>query len=220
MIKTLLTAKEAVDLSPSDAHSYVQERCTHIPFVEEELFSDCFGWLFYEHLLNDLAEYNALRFSETQAYTAGQYVEHAGCIYLVTNNTGEAGQAISNPAYFVKAPKFTTPANEKLWRNYLGSIIAFRVMQGGLLYRSVRDTARGVVKSFDPDSSRPATNAEVRSVKEELGADIERMIKAMDAYIKRNALLYPMYKKSTQQCGDKDGTCQSYNPRKNFGFIV
>jgi len=220
MSNTLLTAREAVELSPSDAHSYVAERCRHIPFVEEELFNDCFGWSFYEALISDLVDYSAaVKFSETAEYSVGAFVEHAGCVYEVLVDTGITGQPIANPTYFRKAPKFTTEANQTLWDKYLGGIIAFRVMQGGIMYRSVKDTAKGVVKAFDPDGSRPATQGEVRAVKEELGDDIQRMIKAMTAYIARNAGSYPLYKAGVGDCEDGTG-CYSYNPRKTLGFNV
>lgn len=219
-MSSLLTAREAVLFSPSSNHSYIQERCPHIPFVEEELFNDCFGWAFYEALRADIAAYNYVKYGETTEYAAGVFVEHAGCIYEVIQATGEGGKPIGDTAYFEKAPKFSTPANEVLWSRYLGGIIAFRVMQGGLMYRSVKDTPKGVVKSFDPESSRPATNAEVRGVKEELGADIERMIKAMEKFIARNSSDYPLYKSGFSDCEGGAGNCRTYNPRRKLGFNV
>jgi len=87
------------------------------------------------------------------------------------------------------------------------------------MYRSVKDTARGVVKGYDPDGSRPATQGEVRAVKQELGDDIQRMIKAMTAYIARNAGEYPLFKTGSADCDDGTG-CKSYNPRFKLGFNV
>jgi len=218
-METLLTVREAIALSPSDSHSYVEERCTHLLFVEEELFNECFGWEFYEALKADIASYTPSPFIAGREYNLGEFVEYGGVVYEVIQATGVGGQALANTAYFERRPKFTTPAFEALWTGYLGRIISFRVMQGGLMYRSVKDTAKGVIKAFDPESSRPATNAEVRGVKEELGADIERMIKAMDAFVNRNSELFPLYKKALKDCGEA-GRCRSYNPRKNLGFNI
>lgn len=231
MSNPLLTLREAIEFSPVDAHSYMRERARFIPIYEENLFNECFGWTFYESLLSDRIIYLPVestetgtkykQYSRTGTYTAGEYVLDGECIYKVLQNVGTGGKPISDAAYFSVAPKFANEHFEILWRRYLGAIIAFSVNQSSVVYRSIKDTAKGIVKMYDPDGSRPATFAEVRGLKQEYASDIDTMIRAMEAYISRNAGNFPGYIGNLGECEDGTGECNKMRKtHRNLGFNI
>ena len=228
---TLITEAEVIAMDQSTDHSYARERCAFIAAVEEQLFNECFGWPFYLALLNDRVIYlptgsatvnNAVTYtvySRTAIYAAGVHVYHEGQVYEVLQAT-TGTEAISDRRYFAPAAKFSNAKNQFLWDRYLGKLIAFSVTSTSVMYRLLKDTARGLVKQYDEGMSRPATIGEAMALKREAAIDVERIKRNMDRYIQRNAVAFPGYR-SGLDC-DEEGRCDGVTMGyvKNLGFNV
>lgn len=200
---TLILPREVLEFDQSTDHSFASERCAFIVDVEEQLFNSCFGWSFYEALLADRVKYVKgsaqsgevlyVEYNRTTSYTAGQIVAHEGRLYEVLQNTNGT-QAIADGLYFARAKKFASSHNEYLWRRYLGRLIAFSVTNTSVMYRLVKDTAKGLVKQYDEGTSRPATLNEAMAIKQEAAIDVERTRTNMEVYISRNKANFPSYR--------------------------
>ena len=222
---TLITPQEVVELSFSTNHSYIADRCNFIVGIEEGFFNSCLGWDFYQALLSDkyvyrqnsntgAGEINITHFQEGGNYLAGAHVEYEGTIFrALANITG--ANSVYNQAQWTKADKFKTAANQYLWDRYLGKILAFSVTSTSVMYRLVKDTPKGLVKNFDEGSSKAADLKEAMALKAEAKVDIETLIKAMEAYVERNAAAYPLYRVP----GCKD-SCAKNSFTKKLGFNV
>jgi hypothetical protein len=228
---TLITAEEVLALDQSTDHSYALERCAHISDIEEQLFNECFGWAFYEALLADRINYQRSGsvpvpgavtyeiYARQDSYTVGDKVKHEGIVYTVVQNT-DGTQAISDTRYFTRAAKFANANYQYLWDRYLGRLLAFSVTTSSVMYRLLKDTARGLVKQFDEGNSRPASINEVMALKREGAVDVERIRANMDEYVRRNSAAFPGYK-SHDDCREEDGCRTSLaGYTKDLGFNV
>ena len=226
---TLILPREVLEFDQSTDHSFASERCALIVDVEEELFTRCFGWSFYEALLQDRIVYVAdgsetgdqvgyVNYNRISSYTTGDVVMFEGKMYVVLQDT-DGTQALQDTRYFSKAPKFASATNEFLWRRYLGRLLAFSITNTSVMYRLLKDTAKGLVKQYDEGTSRPATLNEALALKQEAGFDVERTRKNMEAYILRNKASFPTYGISTD-CDDCNTTGMPGTSLKNLGFNV
>lgn len=208
---TLITSNEVVSFSPVDAHSYVRDRCEFISTKEEKLFNNCFGWEFYVALMNDRWRYGVERqyvnFQGNQAYNVGEFVLFNGTIYEVNQQT-DGTQKPTRKDYFKVADKFKKSEYNFLWNRYLKKLLAFAITHTSVMYRLVKDTAKGVVKNYDEGKSRPVSLKELMHLKDEYLGDIDDIIANMEKFIGRNKEHFPNY----QFCNP----CK--RKRKNYGF--
>ena len=226
---TLILPREVLEFDQSTDHSFASERCAFIVDIEEELFTKCFGWTFYEALLQNKIVYvpsgtetgeqvGYVNYNRITPYMTGDVVMFEGKLYNVLQDT-DGTQALQNTSYFSKAKKFTSVTNEFLWQRYLGRLIAFSVTNTSIMYRLIKDTAKGLVKQYDEGTSRPATLNEALALKQEAGFDVERTRKNMEAYIARNKSSFPSYGISAD-CDGCDVTGMPGTALKNLGFNV
>jgi hypothetical protein len=226
---TLILPREVLAFDQSTDHSFASERCAFIVDVEEELFGKCFGMAFYEALLGNRIEYVPLgtetgdqvgyvAYNRIASYTTGDIVAHEGTLYEVLQNT-TGTQAIADTRYFGKARKFHSEANEYLWHRYLGRLLAFSITNTSVMYRLLKDTAKGLVKQYDEGTSRPATLNEAMALKQEAAFDVERTRRNMEAYILRNKSSFPTYGAGVG-CDDCGTDGMPGTALKNLGFNV
>jgi|GEM_PF-5853896 len=225
--ETLITPQEVVRFDQSTDHSHATQRCAFIIDVEEELFNKCWRWEFYQALLNDKIKYveqGSLaqngetiyeHYDRATPYAVDKVVLHQGHFYKVLQVT-DGSQSISDKRYFDPMPKFRSQHYEFIWRRYLGRLIAFSVTNTSVMYRLLKDTAKGLIKQYDEGSSRPATLKEAMAIKQEAQIDVERIKANMEAYIKRNKMAFTNYKLEEDNCG----SCASVSLTKNLGFNV
>ena len=223
---TLASTQDLIDLTPTSQHSYVADRCQFMVSTEEDLFRRCFGWKFYEALLADRYVYSFVagtgirtvtHFAVGANYAVGVFVEAEGRIYECIANV-TAAKSVNDATKWNRAAKFQTAANQFLWDRYLGRVICFTVMYGSVMYRAVRDTPQGVLRTYDEGTSKPATLPELMALKSESQTDVDTIIKLMDAYLVENKTSFPLYKSGIDDCTDGCGPKKSM--KRNLGFNV
>jgi hypothetical protein len=216
--QTLLDDFELICYSPSDEHSNAKERCNFIRIKEEQLFNNCFGWEFYLNLMQSKIVYGTadnpfVYFRENTNYAIGDIVMHNFKLYEVTQAT-DGTQKPPLSTHYKSAPKFDNADYNYIWHRYLAQIIAFSVMYSTVMYRLIRDTAKGVVKNYEEGSSRAATTQEVSRLKKEAMIDVETIIENMERHIGRNKEAFPDY----QNIDSCEAACK---PRlRHYGFNV
>ena len=193
---TLITAREVVRYSPDNLHGDVAHKCTFIIQKEEKLFRKCLGWAFYQALLADKISYPQGTWSvfmENASYAVGDIVMFYDDLYIATQAT--TGQKpVANSAFWSEAPKFNNPLYEFLWVRYLRYLLAYSVLNTGILSSAIRSTATGLQRTADKEQSRPATLAEIDAFKHEMDGDTRDILENMDFYIKENPNQYPLYR--------------------------
>lgn len=190
---SLITAQEVVDYSPVSTNSHGDMRANFLALKEEKLFRKCFGWEFYQALMDDRVIYRPdasgdvqyVVFREGTSYAVDDVVLHEGRLYTVTIAvTGSQRPSLDvTNRYFKLAPRFTTEEYNFIWERYLRTIIAFSISETSVFYRAIQDTATGLVRKYNPETSAVASLRELSALKGEYAGDIGDMVKNMTEFI-------------------------------------
>lgn len=214
---TLTTSYDVIEEAPADSHSYVKERCKYIPTIEEKIFRACFSYEFYLQMIADAIEYTRVEgndfyytdYVDNTEYSTGDYVLYCGIIYECIVDT-DGNQDPNNSSYFKRAKKFNNDDYNWLWGRYLKKLICWSVMYSSVMYRLIRDTAKGVVKNYSDGSSVPATLQELQALKGEAMNDAEDIKRIMLKWVDEN-----MKTVLEDTCGT--GNCKR---QTHFGFYT
>lgn len=166
--------------------------CAFLEATEEGIFnnSTCLGWDFYQSLIADLAVIPMpTAFAIGVIYNVGDYVQFEGEIYeVIATTTGQ--ESPTNSIYFKLPNKFTTAANNEIWNKYLVKIIAANIEITAWNDSAVKFTAAGMVKT-QTDTVVPASLTDISHKTQNLKSYVDMIISNLEAYLKRNPLLYP-----------------------------
>lgn len=215
---SLITAQEVVDYSPVGTNSHADLRAEFLALKEEKLARKCLGWEFYLALMEDRVIYRPdgsgdvqyVNFRETTSYDVGDVVLHDGRLYTVTiatNGTQRPSLDVTN-RYFKIAPRFNTDEYNFIWERYLRTIIAFSISETSVMYRAVHDTATGLIRKFNPETSEKASLRELSALKGEYAGDIGDLVNNMTEFIleNRELTIFAEFKAIKEAC---HGRCQS-----------
>lgn len=223
-MNSLITPNEVKIYSPvgSDYNTDITK-----PFIimkEEKIFNLCFGFSFYEDLLNELIDYESnpnyqCSFRQNVNYTVGHIVTFTdGKLFVCTQDT-TGSQLPSNVQFWQVAPKFSNADYNALWNRYLCQILAFSILNTSIVYEAINATNKGLVRR-KTESMDAAKLTEIDTFTQNLSDDIQDSVYNMDLYIRRNPEKFPLYKPLLdEQDSCKTDACSNQNDW-NFGFNV
>jgi hypothetical protein len=220
MCQTLATSWELTRKAPVNSKFDTAALCPIIDVEEEKLFRECLGMDFYNAMFLDLkpTPTNAYTFVEQKAYNVGDFVVWNG----VTFECLVAGSFYNvNEGNFRVYPKFNNANYQFLWERYLCKLISWTCICSLVTYKAIEFTNTGLMRN-KTEYSDSATLKDLSIYKNEFEGDIRDLFMNMDAYLKRNAALFPLYLPNTPtDCGcEPTATCASVKRRNNFGFNV
>lgn len=212
--KTIITAQEVLYYTPRHQGTDVNNIKHLVPLKEEGLFNVWLGLDWYAALLDDLVDHSGFsHFQEGQTYALDTVVLWRDRLYKVSGDPNSAGTLPSDEAYWIEAPKFTTAANEYLWKRYLRTVLAWAIMHTGLVYQAIQQTSLGLVQAGSSDQQRPVSGRQLANFKGEVGEDLNSFLQTMNAYLVANASTFPLYK------GNQTGTdCNGNGSGLQIGY--
>lgn len=203
----LITPQEVVKFAPVDVHSHGEIRAEMIASAEEKIFHDCFGYDFYLDLLDNKKQYSLstgaglttyVNFRENTSYSLNNYVLYKDEIYKVIKLT--TGVEIPPlKTHFAEAEKFTVEKYDLLWKRYLRRILAFSINSESIMFRTIKDTADGIVRRND--EYRGIGTKEAATIRQDYKAQISTMINNAKEFIVLNKTDFPLCKFVTETCG-------------------
>jgi hypothetical protein len=219
----LIQPEEVRRYSTMGANANPAQLCNLIPIVENKLFREDFGNLFYADLKADAIDYSAAQvFALGTPYTAGAFVVYEGVVYeVLLNTTGAQIPTLSSP-YFVTALRFATAAYQTLWVAYLAIILANACAIEAVTPSAMKQDDKGITRT-ETDTLRPATPQEIDMLKRNNYDLVRAHILNMEAYITSNPTLYPNYKAVLEQQQNSclgEGYKKSKYRRNTQGWVL
>lgn len=221
-LDSLITPQEVVKFSPVDVHSHGEMRADMIVAIEEKLFRECFGFDFYLALLEDKKKYSLTsgtgitvyeNFRNQINYTLNSYVLYKDELYKVIKaTTGEQTPPLKT--HFTEAEKFATAKYDLLWKRYLRRILSFSINAESIMFRTVKDSADGIVRKNGEDY-KGITTKEAATIRKEYKDTILTLIENSKAYILSNPVDFALSKFVTDSCDN--GQCNPIRKR-HHGF--
>jgi hypothetical protein len=218
MCQTISLAAELVKFAPVNSKFDAAALCSILDVEEETLFRECLGFEFYEALYKDLKTVpDATTFVELKTYTAGEFVIVNGLIYECL--VGGSYYNVTN-ANFKPIKKFNNENYQIFWERYLGKLISWRCFYSIVVYKAIDFTNTGLMRN-KTEYSDAANTKEISFFKHEFEGDMRDLFANMDAFLRRNASLYPLYKPNmaSGNCGcEPDTSCGTLRKKGFAGF--
>ena len=197
----LITPIEVIKKGSFDHNFDPNLVCPHISKVEFRFLEDeqsCFGKAFFDFIVGKLVEYTD--YDSTVTYAINTVVIYDGKYYKCKAN-GTIGFPPSNATKWDPVTKFTDADIQKLWDDHLWEYLALAVQHASTFKNAYRTTSKGIMRN-ETDNSKPAEFSGVKSLKDELMADVELLGRKMDAFLRANKDKYPLYK-GNATCGNE-----------------
>lgn len=218
MCQTIALAAELVKFAPVNSKFDAATLCSVLDVEEETLFRECLGFELYEDMKKDLKTVpDASTFVELRSYNAGDFVIVNGVIFECLVAGAYYGVANS---YFKPIKKFNSDKYENLWNSYLGKLISWRCFYSVVVYKAIDFTNTGLMRN-KTDYSDAASTKEISFFKHEFEGDMRDLFANMDAFLRRNASIYQLYKPnmSSGNCGcEPDTSCGTLRKKGFAGF--
>ena len=214
---SLITPQEVVKYSPVDVHSHGEMRTDMIVTIEERLFRKCFGFDLYLDMLDNRKPYTLgpdyTHFQENINYTLNSYVLYKDELFKVIKvTTGKEVPPLKT--HFKEAEKFENAKYDLFWKRYLRRILSFSVNTDSMMFRTVKDSADGIVRKSSEDY-KGVTTKEVATVRKDYREMIDEMIENARQYILSNPDDFPLSKFVTEGCASNK--CETKKVR-HHGF--
>ncbi len=177
-----------------------------ITIIEWNLFENCLGHAFKKDLLANKTTHVADEYDDEKTYAIGEKAIFDQFIYEAIAST--TGNRPDNIKYWKNATKFDEDLYNELWCQYLGPLIAYHVVKGGITQNSIYLSPQGAARRTG-ESFSPATTGEINLLIQNYDAKITMTLKAMIGWMTdqredNNVTLFDNY-------SGFDGDCETEN---------
>lgn len=158
---SLITNFEIKQKSVAEKEYPMDKLSRYKDIVESDYFRNCFGVDFYEILKGVKVDWSTVTEWTAGSYASGTLKSWKGEILKSTVNSNTQEPSLT-ATQWTAADKFTVSEYDTLWKNYLGQIIANKIILQCAVPDTVRATAKGLMKSTEDNSnSIPADKADI-----------------------------------------------------------
>lgn len=191
-LQTIITAAEVQQGSPAGSGFPRDVICIEIPNIEPDFGYECLGEDLYEWLLDNMAAApTASEWVSGVEYADGDFVVRNGCTFESLLNCNRNDPLDDPDGTWEAFKKFGTNdcANE-FWDNHLKPVLALKIYAASLNYATRQTGANGLttlagVSEFGGQGFKSATKNELADYKTDLIADIDRRVRTMLRWAKK-----------------------------------
>lgn len=191
-LQTIITAAEVQQGSPAGSGFPRDVICIEIPNIEPDFGYECLGEVLYEWLLDNMAAApSASEWVSGAEYADGDFVVRNGCTFESLLNCNRNDPLDDPDGTWEAFKKFGTNdcANE-FWDNHLKPVLALKIYAASLNYATRQTGANGLttlagVSEFGGQGFKSATKNELADYKTDLIADIDRRVRTMLRWAKK-----------------------------------
>lgn len=191
-LQTIITAAEVQQGSPAGSGFPRDVICIEIPNIEPDFGYECLGEDLYEWLLDNMADApTASEWVSGAEYADGDFVVRNGCTFESLLNCNRNDPLDDPDGTWEAFKKFGTNdcANE-FWDNHLKPVLALKIYAASLNYATRQTGANGLttlagVSEFGGQGFKSATKNELADYKTDLIADIDRRVRTMLRWAKK-----------------------------------
>lgn len=166
--------------------------CIEIPNIEPDFGYECLGEDLYEWLLDNMADApTASEWVSGAEYADGDFVVRNGCTFESLLNCNRNDPLDDPDGTWEAFKKFGTNdcANE-FWDNHLKPVLALKIYAASLNYATRQTGANGLttlagISEFGGQGFKSATKNELADYKTDLIADIDRRVRTMLRWAKK-----------------------------------
>ena len=191
-LQTIITAAEVQQSSPAGSGFPRDVICVEIPNIEPDFGYECLGEDLYEWLLDNMeAAPTASEWVSGAEYADGDFVVRNGCTFesLLNCNRNDPLDDPDGTWQAFKRFGVNDCANE-FWDNHLKPVLALKIYAASLNYATRQTGANGLttlagVSEFGGQGFKSATKNELADYKTDLIADIDRRVRTMLRWAKK-----------------------------------
>lgn len=191
-LQTIITAAEVQQGSLAGSGFPLDVICIEIPNIEPDFGYECLGENLYKWLLDNMAAApSASEWVSGAEYADGDFVVRNGCTFESLLNCNRNDPLDDPDGTWEAFKKFGTNdcANE-FWDNHLKPVLALKIYAASLNYATRQTGANGLttlagVSEFGGQGFKSATKNELADYKTDLIADIDRRVRTMLRWAKK-----------------------------------
>lgn len=183
---SLITEYEVIYSSPLNLDFSPKWLSDIIEDTEENYMDRCFGFDFYQVMLDDLAiptQGALLPYNGNTTYGLGDMAIWEGRV-IESQAAANQGQAVNEPSYWQFANKFSTQLYQDLWIKYLQRIVAMECALPAITFSTFKAMKGGLTKTNSIETGMvAATRGEIGVWKDQMRNQIDRAERNMMRWI-------------------------------------